>query len=135
MKHLLKLDVTVEPQPVLQEMEIDFPVYSIDGFNYSDARNFDDGSSELSKSTEMHVLLSPTEKISVTFCSRIDRDGDGHKAFEVVHRTLSKPKKDVDYYIKTNETYDKPGTEEQFKSLVASFKEFISCLSPYISEP
>ena len=133
MKHLLKLDVTPVPETIFEERLIDFPVYTLDGFNHSDTRVFDDGTTETTTSTEMEMILSPIEKVSITFCHRTDRDGGGHKAFEIVHREFSKPKDCLDYYIKTDKTYDKPGTEEQFKALVESFKDFISCLSPYIS--
>jgi len=133
MKHLLKLDVTPKPETIFEEREIDFPIYMLDGFNHSDTRVFDDGTNETTKSTEMGIILSPMEKVSISLSLRTDRDGGVYKSFEVVHRTLSKPKQDVDYYVKTNDTYDKPGTEEQFKALVESFKDFISCLSPYIS--
>ena len=107
---------------VFEEIEVDFPIYSIDNYRYNRI-------SEDAKRHEVHFekikILSPTDHIKITKRTSIRRVNGAKESthFAFTRENAIEPCKNKLWYLLEKSDYFSLGTQEQWDELYAEFKE------------
>lgn len=119
----MKINVKIEAEKpeVFEEIDLDFPIYTLSGYNHESRKEYADGNTDFVENFEVTKIVSPIERFSLE--KRVaKKSGETHITFTMEHLVERKPNTQRRYFSPGEGDYDKLTTSEVWDLAFAEFQ-------------
>jgi hypothetical protein len=123
---VIKVNLETKTERQYEEVEIEFPLYTLSGYNGEETSNR--SWTELKTSFEIHKIISPTEYMRLEKKSQKSDKSDDYVRYEFEHTFEKTPITGRRWFLQNPDDYDKKGSKEQWDILYADFQDYLAKL-------